>query len=184
MHHIAHFGGQEQGILFYMRDAIIIFVAIILAMTIGSYLFFNGKPTLSPSEETFVPKFDDSFLVLYEGQDSGTIARRTNFRITSEEEYSELWTLVNGGGSRPHVDFGRHEVLAVFDGTHSSGGYKVSVTDVNDEDGVRTIHIRREAPGDDCAVTEAITSPFQIVRVSKSSLPVTKAEETVTTTCQ
>jgi hypothetical protein len=168
-----------------MRDAFIIFFGIILAMAIGSYLYFNGTPSVSPPVgPVLVP--DAPFSVLAEGQDSGTITRRTNFRIQTEEDFIELWRMVygTGGPARPPVDFSKREVLAVFDGTHSTGGYDVAVTDIKDENGRRVIYLRRTSPGDTCNVTPAITSPFKIISVSKSTLPITREEEEVVTQCR
>lgn len=169
-----------------MRDAIIIFVAIILSMMIGSYLFFNGVPSATPPVgPSLVSAPEEPVVVIAEGQDSGSITRRTNFLIRSEEEFAELWSMVYGasGSVRPLIDFSRYDVIAAFDGTRSSGGYHVEVSDVREEGGSRVIEITRHEPEDDCIVTEAITSPFQMVRVLKSPLPVSKAERIVTTQC-
>jgi len=129
---------------------------------------------------------DSAFSVLAEGQDSGSVTRRTNFRIQTEEEFEELWRMVYGssGPARPPIDFNKREVLAVFDGTHSTGGYDVDVTDIKDDNGRRFIRIRRTSPGDECVVTHAITSPFEIVSVEKSNLSITKEEELVVTECR
>lgn len=168
-----------------MRDAFIIFVGIILAMLIGSYLYFNGTPSVrQPVGPVFAP--EAPFAVLTEGQDSGEVTRRTNFRIRDEEELAELWSMVygTGGPARPPVDFSKREVIGIFDGTHSTAGYDVDVTDVRDGDGRRVIHISRKSPGDECAVAAGITSPFQIVSVEKSTLPITREEELVVTECR
>lgn len=169
-----------------MRDALIIFVAIILAIAIGGYLFMNGGPTFNPERvPPIVSEPDASFMVLADGQNSGQVDRRTNFRITNDEELGELWFLLYGqsGAGVPRVDFTKYEVIAVFDGTHSSGGYAVHVRDVIDGDGMRTIYIEREEPGENCVVTDAITSPFQVVRVLKSPYALTKQETIVTRDC-
>jgi hypothetical protein len=168
-----------------MRDAIIIFVAIILSIAIGGYLYLNGGPTFNDVPSTDVGTFSrSSFDVLAEGQDSGGVDRRTNFRIVSDEEFNELWSMLytSGGPAIPSVDFSKNEVIAVFDGSHSSGGYSVEVTDVSDADGVRTVDITRHEPTDDCVVASSITSPFVIIRVSKSALPLAK-EETLVAGC-
>lgn len=168
-----------------MRDAIIIFVAIILATVIGGYLYLNGGPAFngSPVDLTVQPQSQSgSFEVLAEGQDSGSVDRRTNFRITTDEEFRELWSMIygTGGPAMPAVDFSKNEVIAVFDGSHSSGGYRVKVTDVTDADGKRTVRLTRHAPTDDCQVASVITSPFQIISVPKTDLPFAKEEMQVT----
>ena len=168
-----------------MRDALVIFVAIIISIVVGGYLFLNGGTTFNPSPSIAPQIYNPPILVLAEGQHSGTIDRRTNYRVMNDADFQELWAMVHGAGGPavPSVDFTKYEVIAVFDGTHSSGGYDVDVTDVIDEDGARTVHILRQSPGETCVVTEDITSPFQIVRVSKSSLPISKAEEVRVNEC-
>ncbi|MEA2701825.1 MAG: hypothetical protein QOE22_534 [Candidatus Parcubacteria bacterium] len=170
-----------------MRDALIIFVAIILAIVIGGYLFLNGGPEFNPGSIA-LPQSQQpasSFWVLAEGQDAGGVDRRTNFRIMTDDEFRALWSLVygTGGPAVPAVDFSKDEVIAVFDGSHSSGGYRVEVTGVTDAEGKRTVSILREMPGEDCTVTAGITSPFQIVRVPKTSLPLAKEEQSRTRRC-
>jgi len=167
-----------------MRDALVIFVAIILSIVIGGYLFMNGGAEFNPPPGAVIETTDSSILIVAEGQYSGSIDRRTNFRIQTEAEFQELWSMVHGqGADAPNVDFSEFEIIAVFDGTHSSGGYDVDITDVTDANGVRTVYILRQSPGENCVVTDAITSPFQIVRVSKSPLPITKEEETRVSQC-
>ena len=163
----------------YMRDAVIIFIAIILAMAIGGYLFFNGGPTFNPDTSSIPGVPDAPFTVIAEGQNAGGVERRVNYRIMTDEELVALWSLVYGqsGPAVPVVNFSRDEVIAVFNGSHSSGGHRVQVVDVSDADGKRTLRILRESPGEGCAVTEAITSPFQIVKVSKTTLPIERVEE-------
>lgn len=165
-----------------MRDAIIIFVAIILSVAIGGYLYLNGGPSFNDSRVDVSIGPQSSFTVLIEDQHSGGVDRRTNFRITSDQEFSELWSLIygTGGPAIPPVNFSKNEVIAVFDGSHSSGGYRVEVTDVTDADGKRTVYITRHAPSADCVVTEGTTSPFVIISVPKTILPLAKQEMQVT----
>jgi PrcB C-terminal len=169
-----------------MRDAVLIFIAIILAMAIGGYLFlYDGKGLKTPFDEEGPLIAAASYTTIQEGQNSGSLDRRTNLRIKSDEELFELWRMVFGANAPaiPLIDFSSEEIIAVFDGTHSTGGYKVEVTDITDEGGKRVVHIRRTAPGENCQVTTGITSPYQIVRVKKTLLPVTKEEETVLNHC-
>ena len=168
-----------------MRDALVIFIAIILSIVIGGYLFMNGGTQFNTPPGVAIETTDSSVMILAEGQNSGSVDRRTNYRIMTDVELQELWTMVHGqsGPGVPNIDFSEYEVIAIFDGTHSSGGYDVDITDITDANGVRAVHILRQSPGDNCAVTEAITSPFQIVRVSKSPLPISKEEEVRVNEC-
>jgi len=171
-----------------MRDAIIIFVSIILAIGIGGYLYLYGTPDTPQSISAPQAPFsgEDPFVVLAEGSDAGTLTRRTNYRITTDEQFVELWGLIYGQGAPaiPQVNFSQYEVFALFDGSHSTGGYRVAVTRVEDKDGQRLVYLTREEPGEACAVASSITSPFQVVRVSKTSLPIIREESIVVNECR
>lgn len=172
-----------------MRDAIVIFVVIVLSISIGGYLYLNGVPSVRPeaAQPEGQPLFGDGteFTVIAEGPDAGTLTRRTNFVITTDEQLAELWSLIYGtaGPGIPVVDFTRDIVIAVFDGSHSTGGYGVRVTDIADVDGRRVVYILRESPGSTCATAQGLTSPFQIVRVQKTVLPIGREEEEVVNEC-
>lgn len=172
-----------------MRDAFIIFIAIIASMAIGGYLYLYGTPSTLhslPEPEVAVSTEGEPFTILIQGDNAGSVTRRTNYRITDDTQFMELWRMIYGdsGPALPIVDFTRHEVIAVFDGSHSTGGYGISVTKIIDQDGVRTVYIRRESPGERCVVAQVLTSPFQLLRVEKTALPIARADETVTTACQ
>ena len=126
-----------------------------------------------------------SFAVIEKNDQSGSIDERKNYRIHSVEELQALWTLVYGNtrSSLPTVDFSKNEVLAIFDGTHSSGGYGVSVQTVHEVQGNRVVAIERTVPGVSCSVTENITSPFVMIQLPKSSLPISREETERTVEC-
>ncbi len=161
------------------RDAIIIGVACLIAILLGGWLFLSNpseKPTGGEVEIT----------VLAEGQNSGSITTQKNFRIQNAEKLAELWRLVYGESDDliPAVNFERNEVLAVFDGTHSSGGYSIEVSSVVDENGIaRRVAVTRRTPGESCVTTQAITSPFQIVVLPISSLPIVRTDASIIVSC-
>lgn len=163
-----------------MRDAIIIAVVCVLAIAAGAWLFLMGDDG-SP-----VTEGDVAFTVLAEGNYSGSITERKNFRIRSEAELQELWRMVytTGGPAAAPVNFEKSEVLAVFDGTHASGGYGIEVESIEDSRAVRTIHIVHTAPDDSCLTTESISSPFQMIVVPASSVGLTRDEREEVVSCQ
>lgn len=161
-----------------MRDALIIGIACVAAIFLGAWLYFSGTGTNTSATQS-------GFTVLEKGMQSGSLTSRANYRIKSKEELDALWNLVYGsGGPAAAVDFTKEEVLAVFDGSHSSGGYDITVDSVKDEGGVRKIHITHTIPGEGCAVSSAITSPYQIVVVPRSSLPLSRTDATATADCR
>ena len=166
-----------------MRDTVIIGVACLVAIAVGAWLYFGGSgtPELLPQLQGPV-----EVKVIQKGQDSGTVTARKNFRIKSEAERQALWRMIYGTGGpvTGPIDFEREELLAVFDGTHSTGGYDVTVAAVEDGASTRTVTLLRTEPGDSCVTTDAITSPYVLVVLPKSALPLERVETTEVRECE
>lgn len=148
-----------------MRDVLIVAGICVLALVAGAIFFLNGGDVL-PAAGGDGPV---AYTVIAEGDTATHIDSRVNYRIKNNSELSELWFLIYGGSqpNMPSVDFDKHEVLAVFDGSHSTGGYDVAVRSIVDAGLTRSITIEHTEPGADCVVSQAITSPFVLVSVSK-----------------
>lgn len=155
-----------------MRDALIIALACIIAIAVGAWLFFDGSGQRARMQEV---------QVLAQGSQAAGITERKNYRIRSTEELKELWSMTYGAAAPaiPAVDFEYSEVLAVFDGTHTSGGYAVAVAQVEDSALTRTVHIVRTAPTPECVTASTVTNPFVLVRVPATDLSITRVEEEV-----
>ena len=169
-----------------MRDATFIGGACLVAIAIGGLLSFygfearTGSSFNAPREGVAV-----SFSIIGEGAVAASIEESANYRIKNGREFSALWSLVYGKNAptAPNVDFGTEEILAVFDGRHSTGGYHVSVADIHDNNGARIVFIRHEAPDASCIVTESLTSPFAIVVAPKGAQTLSHEDEIATTPC-
>ena len=167
-----------------MRDTLIIFISLIAAIVIGGSLYLFGGPSLHDASITTIPSHSE-LTSLAEGENAADVDRQVNYRVTNQDDLTTLWNMIysDSGPSVPLIDFTTKEVIAVFDGSHSSGGYSIHVTDVRESDGMRVIHILRTAPGDGCAVPNAVTSPFELVVLSLSTLLLTHVDEMATTSC-
>ncbi|GAB4258993.1 MAG: hypothetical protein Kow0079_16190 [Vicingaceae bacterium] len=91
--------------------------------------------------------------------------------ITNETEFEKVWKIANGNlmnpDPMPEVDFENKILIVVAAGEKNSGGYYIQVESIAD---VRThlmVNIEETAPGKGCAVTEAITYPYQIIELDK-----------------
>lgn len=158
-----------------MRDAIIIAIACVIAIAAGAWLFVSGSPGTSSVGKSEGPV---TFSVISDGQNSGSITERKNFRIKDRAELDALWEMMyaTDGPPLPPIDFESNEVLAVFDGTHSSGGYEVRVASITDGALSRSIVILRRSPGDTCVTTDALTSPYVLIVLPKTTLPIEREE--------
>ncbi len=171
-----------------MRDFYIIAVICVVAIIIGTVLFFFGPASLQADVSSALrsgPKVVP-FTVLAQGNRALAVTDPTNYRITSTAELDALWPLIYGSESDsaiPDIDFTKYEILAVFDGSHPTTGYGVSVLEVTEENNVRTVTINDAVPSSHCSWAYTSTSPFELIQVSATSLSLTHIDLTSTTSC-
>lgn len=177
----AAWNGRPLPYTYPMKDVLLIGLACVVAVAVGAWLYLDGSGSHAISGIGPVP-----VTVLAEGQESGNLTERKNYRLRTADELGELSRLMYGPGgpSWTGVDFAREEVLAVFDGTHSSGGYAVEVVSVEDTAATRKVTLRRVEPGESCVTTSAMTSPFILVRLPATPLPLERIELAETRECE
>jgi hypothetical protein len=82
-------------------------------------------------------------------------------------EWQALWKQHGKTEGAPAVDFGKEMIAAVFLGTRPTGGYEVEIRTARREGSALVIEYDEQVPGPDVVVTQALTSPFQIVRLPR-----------------
>lgn len=168
---------------FSMKDLLIIFGVIVAAIAVGAVLFFYGPASFRMAlgnHQTPVI----NFRLLKEGTDATAMDVRANYEIKDGSELNQLWGYLGATpGTAPNIDFTKEEVLAIFDGTHTTGGFRITVSGITDANGTRTVHVSRIAPGMNCAMPSVITGPYQIIAVPKSTLALTHDDVSITQNC-
>ncbi len=172
----------------YMRDLLIIAGMCAAAIIIGAWLYLYG-PTGAPdtdqaaasvesvtAQEPVAESKDVSFGVLGHGSVAEGVSKRKNYAIYSKEEYEKMWKLTGSTTKMPVVDFKKGYVIAVFAGERPTGGYAISVEKVTDTGKERHVTVLIEKPGADCVATQALTSPYQIIRVPFSAAELSHTE--------
>ncbi len=95
---------------------------------------------------------------------------------TTQEAFVRLWNMAYGSQLTlppiPPIDFRRESVLGFFLGTRSTGGYGVEVRDVTTEGGEYYVNVLVREPGPGTITTQAITSPWVLVRVPRPDISV------------
>lgn len=176
-----------------MRKSLVLPLIIIASVAIGGLFYLYGGPAFHQTLTTTAggtnpaePQGNGSFMVIGQGQQAPGIDERVNYRITNGDDLTALWQMLYAasGTSVPAVDFSQYEVLAVFDGSHSTGGYGVQVNSVADKDGKRIVDITHFEPGDSCQPAGQSTSPFVLVKVKRTDLVVDHVEHVVTRECR
>ncbi|MEK7201699.1 MAG: protease complex subunit PrcB family protein [Patescibacteria group bacterium] len=158
-----------------MRDLLIILGMCVGAVVIGAWLYLYGpgefmsatpKATEDVRAEVAPPAGTEvAFSVLGHGSRATGMTERKNYAVYSKEEYARIWKLTGSTEKMPTIDFAEAYVIAVFAGTRATGGYAISVEKVTDTEGARSVAVLIEKPGVGCITTQAITSPYQIIRV-------------------
>lgn len=79
-------------------------------------------------------------------------------------------------GTSLDVDLERYMVLAVFMGERPTGGFDIEVERVVARRDHLLASVLNSSPGEYCAVTLAITSPYQVVAIPRYELPLRLTE--------
>ena len=102
---------------------------------------------------------------------NSTTDKAKNAVAENEDEFKKLWVEIHGNQipqpDLPEIDFANQEVIAVFMGMRSSGGYSIAIRKVEDND-KRIVHYSESAPDPDMLTTQALTSPYHMILLPKS----------------
>ncbi|MES2995170.1 MAG: protease complex subunit PrcB family protein [Patescibacteria group bacterium] len=175
-----------------MRNTLVVLALCVVAIVLGAYFYFyapdsaTGTPTSFENQVASVPSAPDietdvTFSVLDSGANASDMAERKNYAARDQESFLRVWKLAHGDDKMavPSIDFSKEYVIGVFAGTKSSGGHVIEVTKVTDAGDTRTVSISQMEPGAGCTVTDALTQPYQLIRVP-ISMRYLEAVDTVT----
>ncbi|MBF0278496.1 MAG: protease complex subunit PrcB family protein [SAR324 cluster bacterium] len=108
------------------------------------------------------------FETISKGNESAISSLR-NEVIDSEEAWAALWKEhLPGSLEIPAIDFTNKEVIGVFSGTRSSGGYTLEIDQVTGNGDKITISYIETTPGANCFTTLSLTSPFHLIQIEKT----------------
>jgi hypothetical protein len=142
------------------------FVAAFIVMVVFITVYGN---TISSSSSAAISV---PFTRITQGTQSN-ISERTNYLITSSDELTKLWKMVGAKGDPPKIDFTKDCIAAIFAGTVSR------VEDTN----VRTVMVTLGTPDGRCLSKNATTTPYEIVTVPITSLPLAHKDISLTNVC-
>lgn len=92
--------------------------------------------------------------------------------VRSGAEWDALWKSHAGVQPAPPVDFSRELVAAVFLGTRRSGGFSAEIAGYRREGSAFVIDYVERVPAAGVIVTQALTSPFHIVKLPRVEGPI------------
>ncbi len=165
------------------------------AIVVGAGLYFYGPselretPALNGTEASALgadQAVPVSFTVLAEGTNASGVSERKNYAVYTQEDFVRLWTMAYGtdGEAMPAIDFDSQYVIGVFAGEKPSGGHTIDVASITDASSIRTVSMALTRPGEGCMVSQALTSPFQLIMVPVSDRELARTETEVVAACQ
>lgn len=97
--------------------------------------------------------------------------------IKSEEELVEFLSYVSKSSElslNRKVDFNKEMLIGVSTETFNTGGYSIKIDDINKDTEANSLHVTSliTKPGDNCLVTQQLTSAVDIVVVDKTDMDV------------
>jgi PrcB C-terminal len=109
------------------------------------------------------------------GQQCGITTQRFEV-IRNSSSFTNLWLSHSEGFSpvpeQPVVDFDQNMVIAAFLGEQSTGGYSIEITGVAELADSIVVNVKGALPGAGCMLTTAVSKPYHVVTVPKSSKPI------------
>ncbi len=97
------------------------------------------------------------------------------FVARTKEDYAMLKKLITGFSSEKEIDFNKQAVIAAFAGTKNTGGYSISIYQMQ---GRTNVIVKK--PSEDAMVTQVLTQPYKVAVVSieeQASLDLAISEE-------
>ena len=129
-----------------------------------------GGPHMSaqtpPSPRT-IEKGDQSLV-----DDAKQVVART------DAEWSQLWRQHAGERPRPHVDFSRESVVAVFMGSRPNAGFSTAIVSATGGGGALIVRYTETKPARGAVSAQVLTFPFHIVAIPKVAAPSVRFEKT------
>ncbi|MBC8390662.1 MAG: protease complex subunit PrcB family protein [Actinobacteria bacterium] len=95
------------------------------------------------------------------------------FVIKDTENFNQLLAIIadsNSDITNKYVDFSKEIVVGVFLGEKPTGGYNIEITEVLEQNDYIEVLIKIDEPDPDEMVTQAITSPYHIIKLKISDM--------------
>jgi hypothetical protein len=148
---------------------IIIGVVLLLSMVVGSVFILGMNNQPNEPNQPINPKSDIPFLDIDYGFYCGVDARR-NYTICDNQSWQNLWNDIYSTHypvpELPEVNFSIDLIFVVFQGVRSTGGYVTNITQIDLTEDEYIVYVDELHPGPSCGVTEALTQPYHIVKIS------------------
>ena len=97
-----------------------------------------------------------------------THSNKGNYIITNKDDFKKLWDeTIADNTAITEIDFSKDMIIAVFQGTKSTGGYSIGITSISESEDNVEVTIEETEPSPDSMTAQVMTSPYQIVKIGK-----------------
>ena len=127
--------------------------------------------------------------VLFTEISSENFSQRTDYDLkkqlvvlSNQSDFDLLYPLFVAEET-PVVDFEEYLVLALLMGSQSTGGYNIQVDVIYEQDNYIEVNVVSSLPGSNCVTTEALTDPYQFVKIPFTDKEVIFLESVVISSC-
>lgn len=121
----------------------------------------DSQTPTGPSKTTLV-----AFQRVTQGSRSAYV-QQTTLVATNNRAFDDILARITPDQLIQSPNFTHEMAVAVFLGERLTGGFQIRVTKVTNVDGVLTIEALETIPNLRCAVTQALTQPFEIISVPR-----------------
>lgn len=111
----------------------------------------------------------------------GGVSEKRYVIANTEEDLQQIETLL---GYKLTVEINRHTVIGAFLGERSTGGYDIQIAHAVETAETVDMLARLIEPGPTCMVTQAITSPYQVVVIPKTDKVINIIEQKIVQHCR
>ena len=116
-----------------------------------------------------------------------SVTEKKEIIATDRDEYIKIMNIAYEYLDRvpeiQEVDFNRYIVIAVFMGAKTSGGYSITVDKIIEKSDKITVYINEISPGKNCITTDAITYPFELIKIPKTDKKIIFKTRGITKDC-
>jgi hypothetical protein len=141
---------------------------------VASFLVLLASCTACAAVAATVP-----FTTLAHGSASGVV-QPTRIVVRSQNDWAALWSRhvrTQSTSPPPPVDFSRDMVVALFMGERPTAGYAIEVTRIERTGAGLTVHYRMTRPDPAALNAQALTQPFQLIKLPRVDDAVTFVAE-------
>ncbi len=97
---------------------------------------------------------------------NSNIVDPSHYVVKGQDRLEEVLDKINGNKVM-EINFDKNMVVAVFQGQQPTGGFEIKIREIIETDDNLNVYIEESKPGPSDIVTQALSSPYHIVKLEK-----------------